>query len=72
MSFCRVYQDVNSQEGVAILGARLVQVHEVYTHPPVLLTFLTITTLAIPPNPISGTLAGTSRSFSILICWNAG
>ena len=34
MSYCRVYQDVNLREGVAILGARLVQVCEVYTHPP--------------------------------------
>ena len=33
MSYCRVYQDVNPQEGVAIIGAHLFQVHEVYTHP---------------------------------------
>ena len=34
MSGYRVYQDVNPRYGVVIFGPCFVQVHEVYTHPP--------------------------------------
>ena len=40
MSGCGVHQDVNLQKRVAILRARLVQVHKVYAYPPLPIGFL--------------------------------
>ena len=36
---CWVYEEVNTREWVAVLGARFVQVSEVYTHPPLAIRF---------------------------------